>query len=266
MKKSIIIIMALLVMCVSGCATKNKVGNEFNYQSGKVGIGSSKVEVVDVYGKPSSYNAIGELSTYDYSFQWDKALLALDFVEGISVGPTFGLSMLLTDGKLSPNIKNEWRKLSFIFDRKNVVIDFYYHDSDDSGHDESESLFLKSKKAVVKGDYQEAIKLAKQSVAANPNNHRSLNLLAKCLVEKNVDVKAGVDYAKRAVKLWEYNPDYWHNLGMALFKSGDYIGAKINLERAVSLCGVYQALSEDSAVPRYSSEILEQIEQKLATR
>ncbi|PKN07615.1 MAG: hypothetical protein CVU73_12805 [Deltaproteobacteria bacterium HGW-Deltaproteobacteria-8] len=263
-KVAAIIAMLTIAVLVSGCAsTYNEAGKKIAYLPGKVGLGSTKLEVFNTYGHPSAQRQLGELYIYDYNYTIGQAKHDRLIAQGTAALFTMGISNLFVDhGVNQSDFKEDYQELQFIFDNNSKVVDFHYHDSQGNGNDESETIYLKAVAAVISGNMQEGIILARRSVESNQNNHRSLNFLAWYLVDMGINPKEGVSLAERAVKLWSYEPNYWDTLGTAQAKVGDFVGAKESLEQAMKLYPVY--------MPGYNyahtKTIYEQVSQQLTAK
>ncbi|MEO5355519.1 MAG: hypothetical protein H7835_20250, partial [Magnetococcus sp. XQGC-1] len=108
------------------------------------------------------------------------------------------------------------------------------------GHDESETLYLRSiQLRNESGKTGEIIDLLKRSVSLNPRNHRALNNLAWTLIDLDISVPDGVDYAKQAVEVFPDSPHNNGTLGVGYQKLGDVSNAKKYLQLAVKLYPIY---------------------------
>ena len=173
----------------------------------------------------------------------------------LSVIPVVGLATLAMDqGVQDSEISREGRVLRVYAELSSgVVRDFYYHDSDMKGQDESETLLLQGYSLLKKGKTQEAIRVFEKSVALNPANHRALNTLAWTLIDLNIDLEKGVRYAEQAVQVFPDSPYNNGTLGCGCFKKGDLEEAEKYLSLAVNLFPVYEpqdarALAHDKAI------------------
>ena len=169
--------------------------------------------------------------------------------------PVVGLATLAMDqGVQDSEISREGRVLRVYAELSSgVVRDFYYHDSEMKGHDESETLLLKGHSLLKQGKTQEAIQILEKSVALNPANHRALNTLAWTLIDLNIDLEKGVRYAEQAVQVFPDSPYNEGTLGCGYYKKGDLEKAEKYLRLAVNLFPVYEpqdarALAHDKAI------------------
>ncbi|MGD9733626.1 MAG: type IV pilus biogenesis/stability protein PilW [Desulfamplus sp.] len=130
--------------------------------------------------------------------------------------------------------------LAYVDLQSGIIVDYFYHDSDLNGHDDSESLFLKSIDAKRKGTkINQIIDMLEKSVSLNERNHRALNNLAWELIDNDIDVKKGIDFAKKAVSVFPDSPYNNGTLGIGYFKLGDKNNAKKYLQEAVNLFPIY---------------------------
>lgn len=245
MNRSIIVIISLFVIlalsagCASTVATK---GREFNFKPGAVGLGSSKLEVMEAYGKPVHEWSAGVLEFMEYEYGTDK--LKHDRAIGnaaLSVA-TFGLSDLVVDhGVKSGDVKRDYRSALFVLDRSGKVVNYFYHDSDGNAQDESEKLLLKAENMISKGDFGQAIPLLRQARESNPKNHRVLNCLAWYLADLGINPQEAVGISEESIRLWPYDPSYFDTLGTAQYKIGDNKGAIDSLQKALDLYAIYAA-------------------------
>jgi tetratricopeptide (TPR) repeat protein len=166
-----------------------------------------------------------------------------------------GLATLAMDqGVQDSEISREGRVLKVYTELSTgLVRDFYYHDSDMKGQDESETLLLKGYSLLKQGKTQEAIQTLEKAVALNPANHRALNTLAWTLIDLNIDLEKGVRYAEEAVKVFPDSPYNNGTLGCGCFKKGDLEKAGKYLNVAVNLFPVYapedaKSLAHDKAI------------------
>lgn len=257
----------LIAVLINGCSTTttyNQTGKMIAYQPGKIGLGSTKLETINAYGQPTKQRAVGDLNIYVYTYQHDQFKHDKMIQQGAAAFFTLGIAPMFMDHSITnKDLITDRRALVFYFDHTDKVVNFYYNDSKGNGHDESETIFLKAV-AVTNSDIQEGIRLYKQSVEANPNNHHALNALAWYLADMGIDPKAGVGYAEKAVKLWPYQPNYWDTLGTAQLKTGDVVGAKASLEKAINLYPVYEPTNTVGF--EHSKQLFAQAEQQLSKK
>ncbi|MBI5847170.1 MAG: hypothetical protein HZB31_04350 [Nitrospirae bacterium] len=261
MKMKAVIVMLLLVM-VSACSstqTLSENGKRFDMKKEMgIVIGKSlKRDVFETYGQPSASKILGkyEVMTYSYSKQSFKTSgvgsALLGAVPGVGLVQA-GVELQRDRGK--DRINMEWQDLSvYVEMATGIVRDFYYHDSDLNGHDESEALYLKATVAFAEKRTDEAVKLLENSISLNSRNHRALNTLAWHCIDLGIDVDRGVKMAQQAVEVFSDSPHNNGTLGMGYFKKGDLQNAEKYLQIAVNLYPVYapqdyQALQHDKAM------------------
>ena len=184
---------------------------------------TTKRQVLESYGSPTSSEVRGkyEILTYQYSKESLRHEKAIG-MGALSAIPVIGLATLAMDhGVQDSDISREGRVLKVYAELSSgVVRDFYYHDSDMKGHDESETLLLKGHSLQKQGKTQEAIQTLEKAVALNPANHRALNSLAWTLIDLNIDVERGVKLAEQAVKVFPGFPIQQRDLGVWLLQEG----------------------------------------------
>jgi tetratricopeptide (TPR) repeat protein len=231
---------ALLIMLagVAACGpTLSKTGRNFDYKPNAIGVGSTKIQVVDTYGPPTSQNIAGKYEYYHYGYNkqsMNSGKLAL------SVIPVVGLATAFTGNDVIPDTVTDTKSMTVVFDMATgVVKDYWYHDNSGNGHDESETLYIRAIKAKAKNDRAGALELYRRSIEANPNNHRALNDIAWLLIDMNIDAKQGVQYAEQAVALWPDSPYNTGTLGVGYLKLGEYRKAVEYLQKAVDLFPIY---------------------------
>lgn len=248
----------LLLIILVGCAsTLQETGQKFTCKPGAISIDqTTKRQVLETYGKPTSTEIMGkyEILTYQYgkkSLKHGKSV-GMGFLSAI---PVVGLATLAMDhGTKESDIAKEWQGMEVYVELSTgIVRDYWYHDSDLKGHDESEALFLKSHGLSKLGKNEDAIKMLEESISLNPRNHRALNSLAWTLIDLNIDVDKGITYAMRAVEVFPDSPYNNGTLGCGYFKKGDLDNAEKYLKVTIDLFPIYapqdtRALTHDKAI------------------
>lgn len=247
----------LLIMLVGCASTMNETGKKFTCKPGIIKIDqTTKREVLETYGQPSSTEIMGkyEILTYHYgkeSLKRGKSV-GMGFLRAI---PVVGLATLAMDhGTKESDIAKEWQGMEVYVELSTgIVRDYWYHDSELKGHDESEALFLKSHGLSKLGKNEDAIKMLEESISLNPRNHRALNSLAWTLIDLNIDVDKGITYAMRAVEVFPDSPYNNGTLGCGYFKKGDLDNAEKYLKVTIDLFPIYapqdtRALTHDKAI------------------
>ncbi len=247
MKTSLKIVVVALSVSLMACAsTIAEKGKDFSYQKASpIEIGkTTKTEIIEKYGAPTSADVKGnyQILTYGYS----RESLKHDRAVGmglLSAIPVVGLAAVAMDqGVKDSDMAREFKLLRIYTDLKTgVVKDFFYNDSDNNGHDESESLHLKALALKRQsGKNKEYVDLLEKAVELNPKNHRALNNLAWELIDSSADVDKGVLLASRAVDVFPDSPYNNGTLGVGYFKKGDLDNAEKHLDRAVKLYPIYE--------------------------
>ena len=255
--KAMFVVTALSIFLGACASTIDQRGQKFDYKPDGIVIGqTTKRQVLEGYGSPTSSEVRGkyEILTYQYSKESLRHERAIG-MGALSAIPVIGLATLAMDhGVQDSEISREGRVLKVYAELSSgVVRDFYYHDSDMKGHDESETLLLKGHSLLKQGKTQEAIQTLEKAVALNPANHRALNSLAWTLIDLNIDVERGVKLAEQAVKVFPDSPYNNGTLGCGCYKKGDLENAGKYLSVAVNLFPVYapqdmKALAHDKAI------------------
>jgi tetratricopeptide (TPR) repeat protein len=236
-----------LFLCLLGCAsTISESGKDFSYQKDypiKIGK-TTKAEIIDKYGTPSNTEIKGnyQILTYSYSRESLKHGRAVG-MGLLSAIPGVGLATLAMDqGVKKDDMAREFKILQFFTDFKTgVVKDYYYHDSDNVGQDESETLYLKAMSLKSDGGKnKECNALLEKAISLNSKNHRALNDLAWELIDSSVDVDKGISLAQRAVEVFPDSPYNTGTLGVGYFKKGDLENAEKYLDQAVKLYPIYE--------------------------
>lgn len=255
----VLFLLTFLAAC-STTQTLNEEGQKFTFKKEQnIIIGkTAKREIFENYGQPNESKILGEyeILTYSYSKESFKtggigsALLGAVPVVGLVQA---GVELQRDRGKDDDTIR-EWQALTVYIELSTgIVRDFYYRDSALNGHDESETLYLKSIVAFQQKKNDEAVKMLEQAVSLNPNNHRAANSLAWHLIDLGIDIEKGIDFAKKAVEVFSDSPYNNGTLGVGYYKKGDYVNAVKYLQAAVDLYPVYapgdfNALQHDRAM------------------
>ena len=79
----------------------------------------------------------------------------------------------------------------------------------------------------------ESVEYLKKSISLDPTYPNALNTLGFIYAAEGIDVSAGLEYCKRAVKLRPENAAYQDSLGWAYFKNGEYDEARTCLRKAL---------------------------------
>jgi tetratricopeptide (TPR) repeat protein len=246
-----VIMMVIAVMAVGCASTIDEKGRAFDHKSGTIVVGqTTKRQVQEVYGEPTGRRVVGKYEIMEYyyskeSFKHGRAV-GMGFLSAI---PGVGLATLAMDqGVKDSDIAKEQQKMVVWVDlATGVVKDYYYHDNNGRGHDESETLFLSSLPLQQQGKTQEMVATLEKAVFLNENNHRALNNLAWALIDLNIDVDKGVSYAERAVKVFPDSPYNNGTLGCGYMKKGDKASAEKYLIKANALYPLY-APSDQRAI------------------
>ncbi len=247
MKMKAVMVMLLLVM-VSACSstqTLSENGKRFEMKK-EMGIvigKSMKRDVYETYGQPSVSSILGKYEVLTYSYSKESFKTAGVGSALLGVVPGVGLIQagveLQRDRGKDRNDK-EWQNLTvYVEMATGIVRDYYYHDSELNGHDESEALYLKSTVVFAEQKNDEAVKLLEKAISLNPRNHRALNTLAWHYIDLGIDVDKGVTLAQRAVEVFPDSPHNNGTLGVGYFKKGDLQNAEKYLQIAVNLFPVY---------------------------
>lgn len=247
--RKILFVAGMLSIMLIACATSHTLderGKSFvlKKEPGIVIGETTKRDVFEIYGQPTSSAILGkyEVLKYEYSrtsFETEGAGGA--FLRAV---PGVGEAMLIKDlstdqGRANQN-KTDWQEMQvYIGLSSGTVKDYFYHDSGLNGHDESESLLLKSGEAFKQNKNDEGMKMLEKAAAVNPHNHRVLNNLAWRLIDLSIDVDRGVELARKAVEEFPDSPYNNGTLGIGYYKKGDIDKAEKYLQTAVDLFPVY---------------------------
>jgi tetratricopeptide (TPR) repeat protein len=261
MKKMSMVAVLFCFLFVVGCAATHKYheeGSKFSYDDTfQIVLNTTnKRDIIQKYGQPTSQSTIGKYQVLTYQHRQQsfkrKGMNPLSFV------PVVGLAVsaveISSDKDHTNDTIHEWEKMVVYTDlMTGIVKDFYYHDSKLQGHDESESIYIKAHQLLGKGNTDEAVKLLKESVVLNPNNHRALNALAWQLIDLGIDIDKGVQYARQAVTVFPDSPHNNGTLGVGYLKNGDPDNAIKYLQAAIDLFPIYaprdhKALQFDKAM------------------
>lgn len=240
-----ILLMFTGILFLYGCAsTLQEAGNDFSYnQSVSIVVGrSTKNDIVSSYGNPTKSEIKGkyEVLTYYYARESLKHGRAIGM--GLLSAATGGVSDLVVDhGVRQSDTQQEFKEMVVYADiMTGIVKDYYYHDSDLNGQDESETLYLRAS-ALLKsgGKKKDAYDMLEKSISLNPQNHRALNTLAWEFIDNNIDIEKGLAYAKKAVEIFPDNPFNNGTLGVGYLKKNDLDNAEKYLQAALNLYPVY---------------------------
>lgn len=232
---------ALLVACAS---TVNETGKEFDFKKGiNIQVDRSlKKEIINNYGEPTSTSIVGKYQILKYHYSRESVKHGRAIGLGALSAVTYGASDMFVDhGVKKSDMQVEYKQLVVYADLiSGVVKDYYYHDSDLNGHDESETLYLKAANATKQGGQTaQARSMLEQAISLNPRNHRALNTLAWMLIDNNDDVDRGIELAKRAVEIFPDSPFNNGTLGIGYMKKNDLDNAEKYLDTAVKLFPIY---------------------------
>lgn len=247
MKFFTVVLLTFLVAACSSTQTLNESGRRFEFKKGSdITIGkSTKREIFETYGQPSNSSILGKYEVLSYSYSREtfkaagvgKALLGAVPVVGLIDS---GIDLQRDRGK--DGTEREWQALEFYVELSNgIVRDYFYHDSELNGNDESETLYLKSIVAFQQKKNDEAVKMLEQAVSLNPNNHRAANSLAWHFIDLGIDMDKGITYAQKAVQAFPDSPYNNGTLGVGYYKKGDMANAEKYLQTAVDLFPIYAA-------------------------
>jgi tetratricopeptide (TPR) repeat protein len=233
-------------------------GKEFTFkQEIKIIPGTTPKRVIlEAYGNPTSESIVGKYQVLEYFYVRESLTHGRAIGQGILGAATMGLSNLAVDhGVKKSDVKREFKEMRVYVDPvSGIVKDFYYHDSELNGHDESESIYLKCNSIKAKGaKLEEQRAMLEKAISLNPQNHRALNNLAWMLIDNNIDLDQGVGYAERAVQIFPDSPYNNGTLGIGCFKKGDKEKAEKYLQKAIELYPIYspkdqRALQHDKAI------------------
>lgn len=247
----------VLLIGFLGCAsTIDQRGKDFTYKPGIVIGKTTKREIQETYGHPTASEIKGKYEILRYSYSKESLKHGRTIGMGLlSAVPVVGLATLAMDqGVQESEMAREYRLMTIYTELSTgIVRDFFYHDSDGKGQDESETLLLKGWALLKQGKNQEGIQALEQSISLNPNNHRALNALAWTLIDFNIDVGKGVAFADRAVKVFLDSPYNNGTLGCGYYKKGDLARAEEYLTAAIKLFPVYapqdqKGIAHDKAI------------------
>jgi len=245
---AVVITSIIFVGACSTTQTLDESGQRFSFKNDvPIVIGeTTKKQIYETYGQPTTSTIKGkyEILVYSYSRETFKTTgvggALLRAVPG--VGDAVTLSDLAADrGKADlDNTAREWQDLEFYIELSSgIVRDYFYHDSELKGNDESETLYLKSLIAFRQKKSDEALKMLEQAVSLNPKNHRAANTLAWHLIDLGIDVEKGITYAQKAVQAFSDSPYNNGTLGVGYYKKGDMANAEKYLQIALALYPVY---------------------------
>ena len=261
LKRLAIVILGLSLIFSFGCAsTVDERGKSFSYQNEiKIIPGhSTKRQLLDVYGQPTSSTIIGKYQVLRYYYARKSMKHGRAIGQGLLSAATFGISELAADhGVKDSDMQVEYKEiLAYVDLQSGIIKDYYYHDSDLNGHDESESLLLKADSLEGEGGKSgEVMELLEKSISLNGKNHRALNNLAWKLIDGDINIDKGIMLAKKAVEVFPDSPYNNGTLGVGYFKKGDFDNAEKYLQTAVNLRPIYAP--EDTEGLQYDKSILQ---------
>ncbi len=82
-------------------------------------------------------------------------------------------------------------------------------------------------------DTNKAIALLNKAVKLYPDYAEALNYLGYLYIDKNIDIKKGINLVKKALKINNSNPYYLDSLGWGYYNLGEYKKAEIYLKKAI---------------------------------
>ncbi len=82
-------------------------------------------------------------------------------------------------------------------------------------------------------DTNKTITLLNKAIKLYPDYAEALNYLGYLYIDKNIDIKTGINLVKRALKINKNNPYYLDSLGWGYYKLGEYKKAEIYLKKAI---------------------------------
>lgn len=247
MRKFRMLAMVSIALLGYGCAsTIQEAGKGFDFKPITVNR-TTKQEVLAAYGQPTKQETLGKYDILVYYHVTDSLKHGRFVGMAILNEVTSGISGVIADnGVKSSDIQRDFQEMKVYVALENgIVRDYYYHDSQGQGQDNSETLWLKSMAEIKAGQNEQAIKTLHQALSENPNNHRALNTLAWTLIDLNINPAEGVELAKKAVEIF---PDAPHNngtLGVGYYKTGNLKMAKEYLEKALALNQIYSPNNQE---------------------
>jgi tetratricopeptide (TPR) repeat protein len=267
-KIELLFLTAVMFSFLLGCGSTHKFheeGKQFTLKSDqKIVINqTTKKQIFDMYGQPVSLNNQGKYQILKYHHEQEsfksKGTNPLSFVPIIGAAVT--IVELSSDQDNTNDIIREWETMVFYVDLvSGVVKDFYYHDSNLKGHDDSESLYLVSLRLIRNGKNEKATEILEKAISLNPNNHRALNTFAWQLIDLGMDIDKGVKFAEMAVKVFPDSPYNNGTLGVGYFKQGNLDKAEKSLQTAINLYPIYAP--QDYKALQHDKAFLERIKQQ----
>lgn len=253
MKKLFVLSLFFLSACTS---TMHESGKQFVYKPTIVLDQTTKREVIAQYGQPTSTEIQGKYEIINYIYQKESLKHGRAIGMGaLSAVPVLGFATLAMDqGVKDSDMEREYQQLYVLLElRTGAVKDYYYHDSELKGQDESESLYLQANRAKKEGKNDEYMLLLRKSVSLNSKNHLSLNSLAWTLIDLNIDLDEGIIFANQAVAVFPDSPYNNGTLGVGYAKKNDFENGEKYLSKAIELFPIYspkdtKALQHDKAV------------------
>lgn len=267
MTKGRLVSALIATIFMAGCTTTQTLSEsgrqiEMNKETA-IAIGkTTKRQIFDLYGQPANSQVMGKYEVLKYSYSKDTFETEGFGSFALGIIPVVGEAKMITDmsrdrGK-DHETHTEWQNLEVYLDLSSgVVRDYFYHDSKLNGHDESESLLLRSMAAFGQNKNAEGMKLLEQSVAANPDNHRAANNLAWRLIDLGIDVDKGIALARKAVEIFPDSPHNNGTLGIGYLKKGDLANAELYLQKAIDLFPLYAP--QDYKSLQYDKAMLESV-------
>lgn len=245
-------IMITVTIFTTGFAPIRQEHDDVECKPGEVIAGkTTKRQIVELCGLAPKSRIVGNYEILEYRDNSAK------------VGKAIGLGMLggLAGGIPLEGLAGNYKKEAIVFVdlASGTVRDFYYHDYDkNKGHDLSETTLLQADEKIEDGNVDEAITLLKQAISQNQKNHRALNTLAWLMAEMNIDAKAALVYAQKAVEIFPDSPYNNGTLGMAYLRNNDRENAKKSLDKAIKLYEFYfptaeKAIEHDKALLKFAN-------------
>ncbi len=85
------------------------------------------------------------------------------------------------------------------------------------------------------GRFKEALVRYETLIRIKPDHHEALHAIGNAYFRMKQPLKA-IEYYKRAVEIWEHEPDFFVDLAEAFWSVGDFQEAAAALEVALPLC------------------------------
>lgn len=243
--RSCAILLGMSMLILPGCAStvqEKGASFTFNKEARIIPNQSKKADVINLYGTPTETQILGKYQVLRYFYARESMKHGRAIGQGLLSAVTMGASDLVVDhGVTQSDMQVEGKEIEAYIDlQSGIVKDFYYHDSDNNGHDESESIYLQASALKRKGGKNnEVLALYEKAISLNDKNHRALNAYAWTLIDDSIDVQKGVILAQKAVDVFPDRPYNNGTLGIGYYKLGDFNNAEKYLQIAVSLFPVY---------------------------